>query len=187
MGDTTTYGYSNIGGRYFVGSIAGSGCASCGGRGNAAFSYDANGNRTSATDALGRTTNYTYDSESNVLSKSIQLNSNTTLTWRYIRRPIQVSGGGRPDHRLHPDGRHCHSEKREGLFGALHRANSDLVSRCRGHLVSVPSQGCRIPGLLALEPHVCDRDGARRPRPERRILMSSSNKRFTTLQHSIRL
>ena len=44
MSRTTTYGYQSIYGRNFPTGVAGSGCASCGGRGNSAFTYDVRGN-----------------------------------------------------------------------------------------------------------------------------------------------
>jgi RHS repeat-associated protein len=89
MARTTTYGYENIGGRNFMTAIAGSGCASCGGRGNSAFTVDTLGNVLSSTDALNNTTTYTYDSMGNVLTKSQQLNANTTLTWSYTYNGFQ--------------------------------------------------------------------------------------------------
>jgi RHS repeat-associated protein len=89
MGNTTAYAYQTIGGRRFMTSIAGSGCASCGGRGDQSFTYDAQGNVASSTDALGRTTTYTYDTMGNVLSKSVQLDPSTTLTWSYTYNQFQ--------------------------------------------------------------------------------------------------
>jgi hypothetical protein len=89
MGRTTNYAYQNMGGRNFMTSIAGSGCASCGGRGNTALTYDPLGNVQSSTDALGNTTNYAADSMGNVLTKSQQLNGSTTLTWSYTYNSFQ--------------------------------------------------------------------------------------------------
>jgi RHS repeat-associated protein len=89
MARTTTYGYENIGGRNFMTAIDGSGCASCGGRGNSAFTVDTLGNMLSSADALNNTTTYTYDSMGNVLTKSQQLNANTTLTWSYTYNGFQ--------------------------------------------------------------------------------------------------
>jgi len=89
MGRTTNYAYQNMGGRNFMTSIAGSGCASCGGRGNTALTYDPLGNVQSSTDALGDTTNYAADSMGNVLTKSQQLNGSTTLTWSYTYNSFQ--------------------------------------------------------------------------------------------------
>ncbi len=81
-GNITDYTFTPRNGRQFITSITGSGCASCGGRGNSSFTYDANGNRTSATDALGRVTTFTYDAMGNVLTKS-QVVGGQTLTWSY--------------------------------------------------------------------------------------------------------
>jgi YD repeat-containing protein len=89
MGRLTIYGYQNIDGRNFVGSIAGSGCASCGGRGNTALTYDALGNQLSSTDPLNNTTTYTYDSMGNVLTKTQYLNPSTPLTWSYTYNSFQ--------------------------------------------------------------------------------------------------
>ena len=89
MGRTTTYGYQNVDGRNFVTLIIGSGCASCGGRGNTGLAYDPLGNLLSSSDALGNTTSYTYDSMGNVLTKSQQLNASTTLTWTYTYNSLQ--------------------------------------------------------------------------------------------------
>ena len=77
------YGYSYVGGEGLVTSVNGSTCASCAARGNQSFTYDSLGNRTSVKDALGRVTNFTYDSNANMLSRSIQLSSTQTLTWSY--------------------------------------------------------------------------------------------------------
>ena len=89
MGRITIYGYQNIDGRNFMTSIAGSGCASCGGRGNTGFTYDALGNLLSSTDALSNTTTYTYDSMGNVLTKTQYLNPSTPLTWSYTYNSFQ--------------------------------------------------------------------------------------------------
>lgn len=83
MGRSTSYGFQNTAGRRVITSVSGAGCSSCGGRGNQTISYDGLGNVTSKTDALGRVTTYTYDTYGNVLTKSVQLNPQTTLTWTY--------------------------------------------------------------------------------------------------------
>ena len=56
MGRVTVYGFQGVNGGNFVTSIAGSGCASCGGRGNTAMTYDTLGNLLTSTDALNNTT-----------------------------------------------------------------------------------------------------------------------------------
>ena len=88
-GDTTTYTSENIGGRNFIDSIVGPGCASCGGRGNSSFTYDSQGNRLSSTDALGRMTNFSYDSMGNVLTKTVHLDANTPLMSSYTYNSFQ--------------------------------------------------------------------------------------------------
>ena len=82
QGHYTSYYYNYVGGEGLITSVSGSGCDSCGARGNSSFTYDALGNRTSSTDALGRVTNYSYDLSANLLTKSTALNSNN-LTWTY--------------------------------------------------------------------------------------------------------
>lgn len=82
-GHQSTYSSSYVGGHRAIYGTAGPGCSSCGGRGQNSFTYDANGNRTSQTDALGHTTSYTYDTDGNVLSISRQVDPNTTQTWHY--------------------------------------------------------------------------------------------------------
>ncbi len=89
MGRATVYAYQNINGRNFVSSVAGSGCASCGGRGNTVLTYDPLGNVQSSTDALNNTTTYSYDSMGNVLTKTQYLNSSTPLTWTYTYNSFQ--------------------------------------------------------------------------------------------------
>jgi RHS repeat-associated protein len=81
--DFTDYAHSYVTGEGLLTSVTGSGCDSCGARGNSTFTYDSLGNRTSSTDALGNVTNYTYDMNANMLSKSIKLSANQTLTWSY--------------------------------------------------------------------------------------------------------
>jgi len=76
----TTYNSGTFGGRSAITSLSGAGCASCGVRGNNSFIYDSNGNRTSSSDALGRTTTFTRDAMGNVLSRSIQVGSSTITT-----------------------------------------------------------------------------------------------------------
>lgn len=80
---TTTYNYAYFGGRRKASAIAGPGCASCGGRNDSSFSYDAFGNNTLSTDALNHDTTFTYDAAGNVTSRSAALDANTTQTWQY--------------------------------------------------------------------------------------------------------
>ncbi len=80
---STFYRYGEISARRFIYKITGPGCSSCGGgSSDQDFSYDAQGNRVTSTDANGNTTTYTYDSMGNVLSRSIQVGG-ATLTWSW--------------------------------------------------------------------------------------------------------
>jgi YD repeat-containing protein len=84
-GNLTTYGTQRIATRNYVSSIAGSGCDTCGGRGNYAFTYDSQGNRLTSTDPLGHLTKFAYDSNGDVTQKQIQSDSTGTnfQTWKY--------------------------------------------------------------------------------------------------------
>jgi len=79
----TGYGSATFGGRAYVTSVSGPGCASCGGRNNSSFGYDGSGNRITSTDAAGTTTSYQYDGNSNVTSSSTPL-GNSAVTWSYM-------------------------------------------------------------------------------------------------------
>jgi YD repeat-containing protein len=61
-GNTTLYSPIMQCGRYYITSVAGSGCSTCGGRSNQSFQFDSTGNILSKTDARGTTTSFTYDS-----------------------------------------------------------------------------------------------------------------------------
>src|SRR5260370_12247788 len=84
LGNMSTYQRNRVNGKNYIGSIAGTGCSTCGGRGNWSYTYDAQGHRTGAVDPLGHFTNYTYDAKGNTLSKLIQRDSaNDTQNWSY--------------------------------------------------------------------------------------------------------
>jgi RHS repeat-associated protein len=85
---STSYGSANLGGQPSVTSVTGPGCFSCGGRSNGTFYYDGSGNRISKTDALGRITTHTYDSNSNILSTTMGSGSPSPLTWSYTYNSI---------------------------------------------------------------------------------------------------
>jgi len=71
LGNATTYNTQYTGGRMFVNSVSGSGCASCGGRGNSNLNYDSFGDVSSSTDANGNLTCYTYDGAGDILTKTL--------------------------------------------------------------------------------------------------------------------
>jgi YD repeat-containing protein len=84
LGDVTTYQRNRISGKNYIASVAGTGCSTCGGRGNWSYSYDGQGHRTQAVDPLGHFTSYSYDSNGNILQKQIQRDSaNDTQNWGY--------------------------------------------------------------------------------------------------------
>jgi len=83
-GNATSYGTQQIQKRNYVASIAGTGCASCGGRDNHSFTYDTQGNRTSSKDPLGHTTALSYDSIGNVTQVQVQMdNVPNYQNWSY--------------------------------------------------------------------------------------------------------
>ncbi len=83
--NSTSYGVQRVGTRSLVSSIAGSGCDSCGGRGNYSFTYDSQGNRLISTDTLGYLSKFAYDANGNVTQKKIQSDSSGVnfQTWNY--------------------------------------------------------------------------------------------------------
>ncbi len=83
LGNNTQYATTIQGGSWFSSSSNGPGCSSCTMRGNITNVPDANGNVLSSTDDLGRVTTFTYDSNNNMTSKSVQLDANTTATTSY--------------------------------------------------------------------------------------------------------
>jgi RHS repeat-associated protein len=82
MGRATQYNFAAFNLRNKITGVSGSGCATCGGRGNQTFVYNSLGQRTSSTDALGNTTQFTYETWGGVDSRSITVNG-APVTWRY--------------------------------------------------------------------------------------------------------
>src|SRR5207248_7896264 len=80
--NNTTYSYGFAWLSREINSISGSGCASCGGRGNNSYTYDSSGMLLTSTDPLNRVTHYTYDLVGNIASKYISVNG-SNLTWSY--------------------------------------------------------------------------------------------------------
>lgn len=87
LGATTNYQWAQIGQRFYPTGITNSsgpasGCNTCGGKIGSTFSYDNNGNRTSADNAVGGNTANVYDAFGNVLSTTTLLNG-SPISWSY--------------------------------------------------------------------------------------------------------
>jgi RHS repeat-associated protein len=83
-GNQTTFTSTMVGGTWSMLNSQGPGCSSCSVRGNVQDTYDINGNLLTTTDPNGNTITYTYDSVSNVLTRSAQLNgAPVTTTYTY--------------------------------------------------------------------------------------------------------
>lgn len=78
--NSSTYNAVMLGGQWLVTDATGSGCSTCTQRGVVYHTFDSKGNIFSATDELGRTTSYTYDSNSNVTSVSRPIGAQTATT-----------------------------------------------------------------------------------------------------------
>jgi len=89
-GNASQYTYGTISGRNIVKQVAGSGCDTCGGRGNYSFTYDSSGNRITSTDPLGHLTKYSYDSNANVTLRRIQSDSTgqNFQNWSYTYNSV---------------------------------------------------------------------------------------------------
>jgi len=81
LGNATSYGVQRVPGRNLVSAISGSGCDTCGGRGNYSYTYDSSGNPASTTDPLGHYTSYVYDGTGNLQTLSNALNASQS-SWQ---------------------------------------------------------------------------------------------------------
>lgn len=95
FGNISTYSPAEAGGKRYVGGSTGSGCSSCTMRGSNAIGFDAYGNVTSSTDALGHVTRYAYDSDNNITTAAAQLDNGsyavTTYTYNSFGEPLTVT------------------------------------------------------------------------------------------------
>jgi RHS repeat-associated protein len=83
LGNTTTYGSEIVGGHFVSVDTQGSACSTCTVRGNTTNTFDSRGNILTTTDPAGHVVTNTYDSSSNLLTQSVQLNSTTSATTTY--------------------------------------------------------------------------------------------------------
>jgi RHS repeat-associated protein len=95
LGDpSSTYTSAIIGGKWYVIQSTGSGCSTCTLRGLISKTYDNYGNVLTVTDELMHVTSYTYDSNQNMLSKSVQANSGvatTSYTYNSFAEPLTIT------------------------------------------------------------------------------------------------
>ena len=83
LGNQSSYTSALIGGIWLPTVGQGSGCSTCTQRGNISYTYDSAGNRLSRTDENGNVSTYTYDSNGDVLTVTVPINSNTSATTSY--------------------------------------------------------------------------------------------------------
>ncbi|MBZ5689021.1 MAG: IPT/TIG domain-containing protein [Acidobacteriia bacterium] len=80
----TVYTTQDVGGGWNITQVQGPGCSTCTYRGNATMSYDGSGNMATREDANYHATTYTWDNNSNMLSKSGQSDAGTvTFSYTY--------------------------------------------------------------------------------------------------------
>jgi|HubBroStandDraft_6_1064221.scaffolds.fasta_scaffold02149_4 RHS repeat-associated protein len=94
LSNNSTYTTAIVGGKWYVIKSTGSGCSSCTLRGLISKTFDNYGNVLTVTDELGNVTSYTYDSNQNMLSKSVQANSGlatTSYTYNSFGEPLTIT------------------------------------------------------------------------------------------------
>jgi RHS repeat-associated protein len=83
LSNNSSYTSQLFGGQWGATDSQGSGCSSCSSRGTLHNQYDGSGNIVWTTDALGHTTLFRYDSSNNLISKTVQVDANTTAVTAY--------------------------------------------------------------------------------------------------------
>jgi RHS repeat-associated protein len=85
LGNQTSYTSGIAGGAWMITNAQGSGCSTCTIRGNIQNQYDGNGNPAWTIDALGNTTGYAYDSNSNMttLFQPLSYTAGAKTTYAY--------------------------------------------------------------------------------------------------------
>jgi YD repeat-containing protein len=79
----SSYTSALIGGLWVPTTVQGSGCSTCTERGSISYAYDPNGRPLSRTDENGHVTTYSYDSNGNMLTVTVPINSTTSATTTY--------------------------------------------------------------------------------------------------------
>jgi RHS repeat-associated protein len=94
LSNNSTYTSAIVGGKWYVSNLSGSGCSTCTLRGAITKTFDNYGNVLTVTDELNHVTTYTYDSNQNMLSMSVQANSGaatTTYTYNSFGEPLTIT------------------------------------------------------------------------------------------------
>jgi RHS repeat-associated protein len=95
LSNNSTYTSAIVGGKWYVTNLSGSGCSTCTLRGTIAKTFDNYGNVLSVTDELGHVTTYTYDSNQNPLTVSVQSGpgtyATTTYTYNSFGEPLTIT------------------------------------------------------------------------------------------------
>jgi RHS repeat-associated protein len=95
LSNNSTYTSAIVGGKWYVSNLSGSGCSTCTLRGAISKTFDSYGNVLTSTDELGHVTSYTYDSNQNPLTVSVQSGpgtyATTTYTYNSFGEPLTIT------------------------------------------------------------------------------------------------